>query len=205
MDTTEVTAFIPPENFAHLGRLKNRGGIKGVRNVGCLEGLSKLGRKAKRWTYMNDLGSACNLGSFIHLKNLDDTELETQENLKQVETKKFVLKYEENREDILRRITNSLRDDYPNNSPSGGLQSYSSERRHQVGSPLTTDNANVEPLKNMSSTHGLLKIFLITFCASLVFFAFVVLIKYVYSRFKEHMENRLHKYSSGEEAVNYIP
>ncbi|GAB68610.1 hypothetical protein PCYB_134840 [Plasmodium cynomolgi strain B] len=155
---------------------------------------------------MNGLGSAsaCNLGSFIHLRDLDDSELETQEKLKQAEAKKFALKYEENREDILRRITHSLRDNY-SNDPSGGLQSYLSQKRHQVDSPITTDNSNVELIKNMSSTHGLLKIFLITFFASLVFFAFVVLIKYVYSKFKKHMENRLHKYSNGVEALNYLP
>ncbi|EDL47142.1 hypothetical protein PVX_086030 [Plasmodium vivax] len=190
MDTPEVTTFSPPENFAHLGRLKNGGGIKGVRNVGTMERLSHLGG-AKSLACLNDPGSACNRGSFIHLGGVDDSELETQENLKQAQAKKFVLKYEENREDILRRITNSLRDDYPKNDPSGGLQSYLSQKRHQVGSPITTDNSNVELLKNMSSTYGLLKIFLITFFASLVFFAFAVLIKHVYRRFKKHMENRL--------------
>ncbi|KMZ78335.1 hypothetical protein PVIIG_02333 [Plasmodium vivax India VII] len=195
MDTPEVTTFSPPENFAHLGRLKNGGGIKGVRNVGTMERLSHLGG-AKSLACLNDPGSACNRGSFIHLGGVDDSELETQENLKQAQAKKFVLKYEENREDILRRITNSLRDDYPKNDPSGGLQSYLSQKRHQVGSPITTDNSNVELLKNMSSTYGLLKIFLITFFASLVFFAFAVLIKHVYRRFKKHMENRLVRVSS---------
>ncbi|KJP88504.1 hypothetical protein AK88_01783 [Plasmodium fragile] len=192
MDTTEVTTYINPENFAHLGRLKNGGGIKGVRNVGCLDSSSRL-------------GSTCICGSFIHRGHFEDSELETQEKLKQAQTKKFVLKYEENREDILRRITNSLRDDYHKNNPSGGLQSYLSQKRHQVGSPITADNSNVELLKNMSSTRGLLKIFLITFLASLVFFTFVVLIKYVYNRFKKHMENRLHKYSSRVEGLNYLP
>ncbi|EUD65804.1 hypothetical protein C922_03787 [Plasmodium inui San Antonio 1] len=203
MDTTEATTFIPPENFSDLGRLKNGGGIKGVRNVGILQSLSHLG-SAKSWTCLNDLGIACNSGSFIHLDDFDDSKLKTEENLKQAGMKEFVLKYEENREDILRRITNNLRDDYPNN-PSGSLQSYLSQKRNQIASPITTDNPNVEVLKNMSSTHGLLKIFLITFLASLVFFAFVVLIKYVYSRFKKHMENRLNNYSSGVEALNYLP
>lgn len=97
MDATELTTSIPPENFSHLGRLKNGGEIKGVRNVGSLESSSHL-RCTNSWTYMNHLANACNWGSFIHLQDLDDTDLEIQENLKEAKKKKFIKKYEENRE-----------------------------------------------------------------------------------------------------------
>ncbi|GAW83134.1 hypothetical protein PGO_134060 [Plasmodium gonderi] len=184
MDTRGEESFGSPEIFTFLESLDNRGEIKDPKNANNLESLINL-------------GNVSNFESSIDIGKIDNLETNTDFNLREEEEKKFKLKYQANREDILKRIIKSLREDSSNSETNSTLQNHIYEKKkHQVKSIITVDNSNVEILKNMSTTYGLLKIFLITFFGALLFFASIILIKYVYKKCKAHMENRMTVYIS---------